>query len=157
MTQNDEFNSDTIENTVFWDQFGLTYPDICSTAFLDVVTESSTDNGCLFFTEKILKSIAHKKLFLLAGNPFSLRFLQKLGFKTFPHIFDESYDTKLCKVSRFDHISNELHKFCSLSLQDVEKLKNDNKDILDYNYEHLVKNFDCTFNLIPKIRSYLRR
>jgi len=157
LNQNDELNSHTLENPVFWDQFGLTYPKICNTAFLDLVMEASADSGCLFISEKTLKSIAHKKLFLIAGNPYSLKFLQHLGFKTFPHIFDESYDSKLCKVSRLDHISNELFKFCSLSLGDIEKLKNDNKDILDYNYEHLVKNFDCTFNLIPKIQSYLRR
>ena len=152
-----ELESNTWEEPDFWDQFGLTYPDICNTAFLDVVTESSTDNGCLFISEKILKSIAYKKLFLLAGNPYSLRFLQKLGFKTFPHIFDESYDSKLCKISRFDHISKELFKFCSLSLKDIEKLKNDNEHILDYNYKHLVKNLDCTFNLTNKIQSYIRR
>lgn len=152
-----DLDSHTWEEPDFWDKFCLTYPNICNTAFLDVVTESSTDNGCLFISEKTLKSIAYKKLFLLAGNPYSLRFLHKLGFKTFPHIFDETYDLKLCKISRFDHISNELYKFCSLPLSDVQKLKNDNKHILDYNYEHLVKNFDCTFNLTHKIQSYMRR
>jgi hypothetical protein len=157
LNQNDELNSHTLEEPDFYDQFYINHPNICNTAFLDVVTEASADNGCLFITEKTLKSVAYKKLFLIAGNPYSLKFLQNLGFKTFPHIFDESYDLKLCKISRLDHISNELLKFCSLPLSEVEKLKNDNKDILDYNYEHLVKNFDCTFNLIPKIQSYLRR
>lgn len=123
---------------------------------VDVIHESTTDLGINFTSEKTLKVILNKDIFLLLGNYGSLHFLRSLGFKTFNHIFDESYDMIRDSVSRANAVMSELKKFCSLSLDEVIKIKNDNQNILDYNYNHLVYNLDLTFNLKHKVESYFK-
>lgn len=61
----------------------------------------------VFFSEKIFRSILNKRPFLLIGNRNSLKELHRLGFKTFPDMFDESYDS-LDDDQRIHHVLNQL-------------------------------------------------
>lgn len=123
---------------------------------LEIVVESCVDLGTSFISEKTLKAILNKNLFLLLGSYQSLSVLKKLGFMTFSHIFDESYDNIKHPVHRAEKVYEQLNNFCSLSLEEVIKIKNDNQDVLDYNYNHLVNNLDLTFNLKNKVESYFK-
>lgn len=123
---------------------------------IEVIAESTYDSGIIFFTEKTFKAILNKNIFLLLGSYQSLLFLQKLGFKTFDRIFDESYDNTVDPVLRFNKVFEQLKNICSYNLEDVIKIKNDNQDILDYNYNHLLNSLDVTFNLKHKIESYFK-
>jgi len=58
-----------------------------------IVTETNYADHYVFFTEKIVKPILARRLFLVLGGRYYLRTLQELGFQTFSSIIDESYDT----------------------------------------------------------------
>ena len=53
--------------------------------------ETSTDDP-LFISEKSFKPLAHKHPFLIYGSLGTLQYLRDLGFETFDHVIDESYD-----------------------------------------------------------------
>jgi len=136
---------------MIWDN-----PDFSKHSGIEVVLESSI-KGCNYVSEKTIKAILNKNIFLLVGGYQTLNFLKKLGFKTFDHIVDESYALIKCDFSRTTAVFNCLEKFCTLSLDEVEKIKNDNQELLDYNYNHLLYNLDTTFNLKNKVESYLNK
>ena len=84
--------------------------------------------GRLFFSEKIWKPMMFMQPFVLIGEPFMLRTLNELGYKTFSDIIDESYDeivdneqrlTQAVKASIdfFDRPFEELYN-------DMEKIEN---------------------------------
>lgn len=47
----------------------------------------------LFISEKILKPLAYQHPMIVYGTPGSLAYIRDLGFETFGHCIDESYDT----------------------------------------------------------------
>ena len=59
---------------------------------IEVVLETLFDDSRLHLTEKSLRPIACAQPFILAGTYGSLEYLRSYGFKTFDHIWDESYD-----------------------------------------------------------------
>lgn len=152
----DEYSSITnkiykLDDSVFLDRgLRLLNFDIA----VDVINETSIAKNHLFLSEKIIKTIIQKNMFLVLGNPYSLKLLKKYGFKTFETVFDESYDSIICPFVRINKVFGELHKFCKLSLEEIAKIKYNSKDIIEYNYNHLMNNFDFTFNIKNIIESY---
>jgi hypothetical protein len=61
------------------------------TAF-SLVCETNCDQDYVFFTEKTVKPILARRLFVMVANRYSLAALRELGFQTFGSIIDESYD-----------------------------------------------------------------
>jgi hypothetical protein len=47
-----------------------------------------------FISEKIFKPMAFRHAFVVHGTPGTIRYLHELGFETFDHIIDESYDNE---------------------------------------------------------------
>ncbi len=77
--------------------------------------------GRIFFSEKIWKPIMFMQPFVLVGEPYQLKALHQMGYKTFSDYLDESYDTitnnqeRLTTALRsaiqyFDRPIDELHK-----------------------------------------------
>lgn len=58
---------------------------------LSMVVESRVEPW-LFISEKTFKPIAHGHPFMIFGPPGILHYLKALGFATFDHVIDESYD-----------------------------------------------------------------
>jgi hypothetical protein len=54
--------------------------------------------------------MAFKHAFIVYGTPHTLKHLQELGFETFAHAVDESYDTILDDNMRLDAIVTELKR-----------------------------------------------
>lgn len=59
--------------------------------FCHVVTETVYGDR-LHLTEKIFKPIVLQQPFILVGSRLGLAYLKEYGFRTFDHIWDESYD-----------------------------------------------------------------
>lgn len=86
-------------------------------------------------SEKLWRSVINKRPFIVLGNQYVLREFKKLGFKTFPSMFDETYDT-LPDSKRLDFIKDyvttltidKLHK--ALYSPEVE-------DALEHNLEQV--------------------
>jgi hypothetical protein len=66
-----------------------------------IVAETNYDNHYSFYTEKIVKPILAKRLFVAFSGQHYLRNLRSLGFKTFDGIIDETYDTIADHEQRF--------------------------------------------------------
>jgi hypothetical protein len=96
-----------------------------------LVCETNTDNEFVFFTEKTVKPILARRLFITLGNRYHLAALRDLGFKTFDKIIDESYDAIENPTARHTAALEQLKWLCD---QDQLEILKQVKEITDYNY-----------------------
>jgi hypothetical protein len=87
----------------------------------------------IFITEKTWRCMFNKRPFIIAGNKGTLAHLHSHGFKTFPHIFDESYDT-LEDQYRLKHILSQINNIDKNVLHD-KIFSEETKEILEHNKE----------------------
>lgn len=85
------------------------YQDTCFS--ISVETEPTLKKGCVFLTEKTFKPLSCGHPFIVVGNPGSLKLLRKNGFKTFPELFDETYDEIQSTSDRLAYIIAQIKKF----------------------------------------------
>ena len=116
-----------------------------------LVTETNFSDHFVFFTEKIVKPILARRLFLVLGGRYYLRTLQELGFQTFSSIIDESYDTVADYRQRADQISVQI-KY--LIAQDQQQVLNQIKPIVEHNYQCMMST-DWYGNFAKELRAVL--
>ncbi len=100
----------------------FTKRDMWNDTYFSLVTETDVKNGPVFITEKTIRPMIYFHPFIVYGNPNTLAELHKMGFETFPEIFDESYDTIEDENERLSSIMRSVTKLCSLPLEDLHKL-----------------------------------
>ncbi len=110
--------------------------------FLNIVTETMYDSDTIFISEKTYKPIYLCQPFIVFGNPYTLKKLHELGYKTFDRWWDESYDNETDLKKRFDKILFILEKISDLSLDQLKDLKNEMQDVIIHNYLHFFKSND---------------
>ena len=125
-----------------------------SKSCFEIVSETCVSHNKLCLTEKTLKAILSKNVFLLSGNPYSLDWLKSLGFKTFSDIIDESYDKEQIFYKRFLLIFDEIKKLCSLNVDSLHKKLEPLKGIVEHNYNHFLSN-TWDFNLSQNLQSHM--
>jgi hypothetical protein len=106
--------------------------------FVNVITETLFDLNTVFLSEKIFKPIFTCQPFIVLGNPYTLRELRNLGFKTFDNFWDESYDEELNFSKRLEKILDVLHLLNEKSNEELLQLTRSMSDILRHNYENLI-------------------
>jgi hypothetical protein len=106
---------------------------------LDVVTETVFNYPHPQITEKTLRPILHKRMFIIVGAPNILSTLHDMGFQTFPELIDESYDVITNPISRFNAIMVVIKKFCNMPLEDVLVYMESIEDRLENNFSLLKK------------------
>ena len=106
--------------------------DVFSDAYLSIVTETFF-TGPLYFSEKIFNSMLYNHFFIYLGPPHSLKYLRSLGFKTWAHIIDESYDDIENPAERLYAVTNSINKFLSNPIDDIRQLYIENLDIINHN------------------------
>jgi len=100
--------------------------------FLDVVCET-WHNGITFYpTEKTGRALFTKTPFIVFGPKNYLSNLQKIGYKTFSNIIDESYD-QYTGEERLDRMNKEIDKIATMSLDDLNFLQKDLEPLLEHN------------------------
>jgi len=145
------------ENSWIWESEGLTIPDTdfnftvtpvtyynCSMSLSQIVPisiynqtaysiicETNFKNHYSFFTEKTVKPILGRRLFLMFGGQYQLRNLRKLGFRTFDGIIDESYDEVADLTLRAKMIQSQM---TYLFNQDQQIILDKIKPIVEHNY-----------------------
>ncbi len=145
------------ENSWIWESEGLTIPDTdfnftvtpvtyydCSMSLSQIVPisiynqtaysiicETNWKNHYSFFTEKTVKPILGRRLFLMFGGRHQLRNLRKLGFRTFDGIIDESYDEVADLTQRAKMIQSQM---TYLFNQDQQIILDKIKPIVEHNY-----------------------
>jgi hypothetical protein len=103
-------------------------------SWVSVVSEASFAEDTCFISEKTFKPIATRHPFIIYGNKHSLKYLKKMGYKTFEGFIDEQYDN-LDSWDRLDAIVNEIKKIKALSNNQKLEWFNEMKHILNYNYD----------------------
>jgi hypothetical protein len=116
-----------------------------------VVCETNFDNYYSFYTEKIVKPILAKRLFVVFSGQHYLRNLRRLGFQTFNSIIDESYDNESDKFKRWELV---WHQMSYLFKQDQQIILEQIKPIVEYNY-HVMMETDWYGDFAREFQSLL--
>ena len=77
-----------------------------------LVAETSVFNNNFHLTEKTIRNFLLKKPFLVFSSQHYLKYIHRLGFKTFGNVIDESYDDIECPKRRCDAIIREVKRIC---------------------------------------------
>ena len=95
-----------------------------------IVTETAALSNWNFYTEKVAKPLAFKRLFIVAGGQHYLQFLRESGFRTFDGIINESYDLEPDDSRRYQMAFNEL---VSLTQQPQQEIFEKIQPIVEHN------------------------
>jgi len=108
--------------------------DMYKNSWVSIVTESSyfEREHAVFIGEKTFKPIAAAQPFIIVGSKHSLKYLRKLGYKTFHPYIDESYDD-LDDAERFIAIMNAIKKI--QAIEDKGAWYESMKDIVEHNHK----------------------
>jgi hypothetical protein len=106
--------------------------DIFSDSYLSIVTETFF-TGPLYFSEKIFNSMLYNHFFIYLGPPHSLKYLRSLGFKTWGHVIDESYDNIKNPAERLYAVNRSLTDFLSNPLDEIKQIYIENLDVINHN------------------------
>lgn len=104
-----------------------------------IVSESKTSKR-LWISEKIFKPLAHKHAFVVYGSPGSLNYLQKLGFETWHHLIDESYDIENNEYRRLEALCSTVSQLAN-QFDAGENLFSDaiSREIIKHNFNHFYR------------------
>lgn len=104
---------------------------------ISVVTETLFHDNEIFFSEKTWHPMRMQQPFILVNGPGSLQHLRDLGYKTFSHWFDESYDTIVNSYERLDAIEQLIVDIANWSDDKFMTFVNDAASICQHNLIHL--------------------
>jgi len=103
---------------------------------IHIVCETLFNTNKTHLTEKIFKPIVMHQPFILFAGPHSLQYLRDYGFKTFGHIWDESYDLETDASTRYEKIINVIHYINNLSKTEYDILIKKTQPIILHNHNH---------------------
>ena len=110
--------------------------DQSADSLLYLVTETVADGRRLHLTEKTFKPIAMGMPFVLVATAGSLEYLRGYGFKTFGHLWDESYDNIQDPHQRIRAIAGLLEDLCGLSVAERTALFHHAIPTIEHNWNH---------------------
>lgn len=99
-----------------------------------IVCETLGTGGCFFMSEKTTKALFAGRVFVAVSNRGFYKQLRSLGFKTFEHIIDESWDSEPNDVLRYRKIGESIRQ---LSLLDPAEVYAQAAEVIKHNKQHL--------------------
>jgi len=123
--------------------------DIYNQTHYSIVPETININEWNFFTEKVIKPMLARRLFLVEGGQYYLKNLKLLGFRTFDIAIDESYDLEPDMEKR---MSMMLEQVAYLRTQDPAVIRQKIAPVVEHNFNH-VMNFDWQIEMCKDIAS----
>lgn len=144
--QNTALNqSGFVKYALFNNQWGEIYlnPKPYLDTYFSLITETVFEYPYSFRTEKIWKPIAIGHPFIVVANAGYYRDLHNLGFRTFSHVIDESFDKIENNQERLRCIITLVRDLCR---QDLSAFVSETQEVCKYNQQHLSE-------LAPLIRS----
>ena len=105
---------------------------------IDIVTETAFHYPYPSTTEKILRPLINKRMFVLVGAPHTLKFIKTKGFKTFEPFIDETYDTIVDPFDRIDAILAEIDRLVTLPIDSIRKAVLQYTDALESNFQTVI-------------------
>ena len=108
---------------------------VTETYFFDMAQYDVVDEREIFFSEKAFKPIAMKHPFMLAAKPHALKWMRKLGYKTFHPFIDEAYDDIENHEQRLLAIVKETERLCAQTPEQWIEWQRNVKPIVDCNHQ----------------------
>jgi hypothetical protein len=135
---NKTFDSRFIKNDLFNQEWGEIYiePAPYIDTYFSVVTETVFDYPYSFRTEKIWKPIAMAHPWIAVANAGYYRDIKNLGFQTFGHVVDESFDSIEDSQKRIERIAQVVQDLCQ---QDIAAFLKECYNVCKYNQQHLAE------------------
>ena len=109
-------------------------PELYWDTYFSLVTETVFKYPWSFLTEKIAKPLAQGHPFIAVANAGFYADLHALGFRTFGHVIDESFDVIENPVRRLEKIRDVVVDLCQ---QDLDKFLEACQDVCKYNQQRL--------------------
>jgi hypothetical protein len=126
-----------IKQELFNQEWGEIYlaPAPYVDTYFSLVTETIfSESNFSFRTEKIAKPLAMGHPFIVAANTGFYRDLRDMGFRTFDHVIDESFDSIDNAQQRLDRIVDVVQDLCQ---QDLSSFLAACQEVCKYNQQHL--------------------
>jgi hypothetical protein len=108
--------------------------DQAAESLLYVVTETVASGRRQHLTEKTFKPICLQMPFVMVAPAGSLEYLRGYGFKTFGHLWDESYDQEPDTVKRIEAVARLLTELDNLSIKEKHSLHRAAHETVMHNY-----------------------
>jgi hypothetical protein len=102
--------------------------------YFSLVSETVHRVPYSFRTEKIWKPVAIGHPFVVIANQGYYRDLHNLGFKTFGHVIDESFDQIENNTDRMERVATIVEDLCQ---QDLASFLNECYNVCKYNQQHM--------------------
>jgi hypothetical protein len=115
--------------------------------YFSLVTETVIEHPWSFRTEKIAKPLMIGHPFIVATGPGYYRDLHQLGFQTFGHVIDESFDSIENHQDRMDRIIAVVKDLCQ---QDLDQFQKECYTVCKYNQQHLQE-------IVPRLKTEFPR
>jgi hypothetical protein len=114
--------------------------------YFSLVTETEFHHPYSFRTEKIWKPIMAGHPWICASSCGFYRDLKNLGFKTFGHLIDETFDQIANSQDRIARIATVVEDLCR---QDLASFLNECYNVCKYNQQHLAHMRDLVRKEFP--------
>jgi hypothetical protein len=112
------FKSDNL-NSDEHNLYATTVREHFEDSYLNVVIETHMDvdqSGGVFLTEKTFKPIKNCQPFIIFGAKGSIQQLRNMGYRTFDHVIDHSYDNIENTTERWDAACQEFERLMTVDL-----------------------------------------
>lgn len=132
------FESGFIKSELFNREWGEIYiqPAPYIDTYFSLVSETVFDYPYSFRTEKIWKPIAMGHPWIAVANAGYYRDMRNLGFRTFGHVIDESFDQIENSQQRIERIAQVVKDLCQ---QDLASFLAECYNVCKYNQQHLAQ------------------
>ncbi len=114
-------------------------------SWFSVITETEMGERPSRITEKSLKPLLDFHPVLIFGNPGALGMIRRMGFETFPEIFDESYDEEPDPRRRFEMVYAQVVRLCTLPQEALARNEAAVADKLEHNARHGLTRLPATY------------
>jgi hypothetical protein len=105
-------------------------------AWFTLVSETVFESPASFRTEKFYKPVLAGHPFLICANSGFYRDLHNLGFRSFGHLIDESFDVIINGKDRIDRLISTVKWLCQ---QDLAEFWNTAREVCLYNQHHALE------------------
>jgi len=131
-----ESDKQFVKYELFNNEWGEIYiqPEAYIDTYFSVVTETVFDYPYSFRTEKIWKPMAMAHPWIAVANQGYYRDLHNLGFRSFGHLIDETFDQIENSQDRIARIAAVIEDLCR---QDLAGFLTASEDTCKYNQQHL--------------------
>lgn len=147
-----------LKQELFRREWGEIYlqPEPYVDTYFSLITETvCAESDFSFRTEKIAKPLAMGHPFIVAANRGFYRDLRDLGFRTFEHVIDESFDQIDSAQDRLDRIVDIVTDLCR---QDLSSFLAACEDVCKYNQQYLQEFTDRIRREFPdRFSQFLKR